>query len=539
VDTYDVNKRQQTVVFGLLVVIVFLYFFRLGYPAVWNPNEAFYAETPREMLEHSDFLTPFFNYEHRFQKPPLMYWLVLPWYALMGVNEYAVRMVSAVSAVLCVILTYWLGAKVRDDRLTGLISAVVLAAAFDLNSAARYASPEMLLTMLFTASLAAFYKGYTERAGRRGIWYLLFYALCGLSTLAKGPVGLLLPVLIIVVFFLAGRDVKGLREFVSIRGVLIYLVIAVPWYIYMLDRYGNEFYAVVFGENVTRFLQKKSGTSSPFFYFTVLPWNFLPGSVFIIPAFMRIRRDMKASSGLLFPVVWFGVVFVFFSLSRSKLPPYIYPLFPALAVIVSSWIRKAAEEGGRDGAALAWLSVILPVAVVAGLVWFRGYLPRISILFIAGAGVLVVVALLAAARKTYYVSFSLAVAAMALFYLTFLAQIAPQIEDYRSYREIAAKVAHIDEERRLPVYCFNACQQNLTFYLKRRVEAVGDEASLRSLMADGRDALFLVGGPAGAAEVAGRSVLWRGPFYTKSESRFMRFLRDIKDGRIEEAVLVR
>jgi len=334
------NKDQvDNVILLILSSFVLLYFYKLGVPSIWNPNEAFYAETPREMIERKDFLTPYFNYEYRFQKPVLMYWFVLPWYALLGYKEIAVRMVSAIAATWGVLVTYWLGKTIWNSKRSGLIAAIILASAFDYNSAARYASPEMLLTALITSSLVVFYKGYTDSTKYKSLWYFLVYIICGFTTLTKGPIGIILPFLIITVFFLIKKDIQGLKKFISFKGLLIYLLISLPWYFFMIYRHGNEFYSVVFGENISRFLGKKGRPSSLFYYFTVLPWNFLPGSIFIIPAFIWLKKVIKKEDRILFPVVWFSVVFIFFSLSRSKLPPYIYSLFPALSIIIGGWIK--------------------------------------------------------------------------------------------------------------------------------------------------------------------------------------------------------
>jgi 4-amino-4-deoxy-L-arabinose transferase-like glycosyltransferase len=535
------EDRSDIIIFFLLLSFVLLYFYRLGAPAIWNPNEAFYAETPREMLQRHDLLTPCFNYSFRFEKPVFMYWLVLPFYALMGINETAVRMASAVSAVLGVVVTFWFASKVLNSRRAGLISAAILAAAFDYNSAARYASPEMVLTLLITSSIVVFYRWYTSGPEHRGLWRLLFYLLCGLATLTKGPIGIILPFLVIIVFLLVRKDFRNLKDFFSVAGFAVYLAVALPWYAYMLHRYGSQFSAVVMGENVHRFLSRKSGESALFFYFTVLPWNFLPGSAFLIPAFLWIKKLIKAHDEILFPLVWFAVVFVFFSLSNSKLPPYIYPLFPAAATITGGWIAMAAGGDRKAGAVLIWLSVLVLGVIAAAILWLKSYLPDMGIFTLSLPVFLFLLGLWNIRRKAAAFSLVLVLAGMSFFYFVFLSNVLPQIERYRPYREIAEKVSLADAGDASAFYCYNVYQQNLTFYLRRKVSVIGSKEELSALLNSNSDTFVLIDKKTFEENYASsvKKVIWDGLLYNKSESQFMKFLLDIRRQRINEYVVVR
>lgn len=539
-DRYNSEHRFDTLILGFGAILVLLYFYRLGGPAFWSPNEAFYAETPREMMQRGDFLVPYFNGEFRFNKPPLLYWLVIPWYFILGLTEAAPRMVSALSATGGIFLTYWLGKTVWESRRAGLLSAIILAAAFDYNANGRYASPELLLTFLTTAGLAAFYRGFLDTAGHRQRWYLLAYGICGLATLTKGPIGLLLPGLVVAAFFAVRRDWKGFREAISVPGIFLYLTIAVPWYAYMITTHGDAFTSVVFGENITRFAAKKSRTSSPLYYFTVLPWNFFPGSVYAIPALIGLRRVCIRDHKVLFPLVWFAAVFIFFSFSKSKLPPYIYALFPALAVIAGGWIKGALEEGTRQGTIFLWLSALIACVAAAGLFWIRTYLPDISAAVLSVSICLVVLGLFAIWKKLPAAAVVTAFGAMALFYFAFLGEILPQIERYRPYREMSAAVESVDPAGTSPFYCYGVYQQSFVFYLKRNVTEVRDGEVIDRLIKSNPEALIMIDEDLYEERYrdAGRRVIWSGPFYHRSESRFMKFLLDIKKGGIRRYVLL-
>lgn len=525
----------NNIVFAILITFVLLYFYNLGLPSIWNPNEAFYAEAPREMLEKKDFTTPYFNYEYRFQKPILTYWLVLLWYHLLGVEEISVRMVSAISAAFGVFLVWWLGKTIWSNNRAGLISGVLLAASLDYNSLARYGSTDMLLTMLITLSLVLFYKGYVDNNGRQRLWYFMVYIVGGFAVLTKGPIGIVMPLLVIAAFFLIMKDFHGLKNFISFYGFLTCLLIGLSWYIYMIYLHGNDFFSVLYNENIMRFTKKISGSSDPFYYVPVILWDFFPGSIFIIPAFYWIFKNIREQKNEKFPLVWFLTVFIFFSLSKSKLPAYILPALPALSIIVGGWINEAFLKGTKKRV-LAWLSpVILLVILLAGF-WIKTFLPDINQFSITIVAILFFLSLLNIKIKINYLSFVVSMLGMVMFNFVFLSDILPQVERYRPYREIARHVRLVDPDKKLSFFCYEKCQQNLSFYLERKIFQVQDKE-----LPEGRKDSFLLLRKKTFEETyrdSGRKVIWKGHFYDKSESVFMRFLMDIKKNNVEEYVIV-
>jgi 4-amino-4-deoxy-L-arabinose transferase-like glycosyltransferase len=518
-----------------------LYFYNLGLPSIWNPNEAFYAETPREMIEKKDFLTPYFNYEYRFHKPILTYWLVLPWYYLFGLKEISARMVSAISATGGVFLTYWLGKTVWNNYRVGLFSAVLLAAAVDYNSLARYASTDMLLTALTTCSLVLFYKGYISKKEHQQILYLMVYASCGFATLTKGPVGVVMPFLIISAFLLIKKDFQGLKNFISLKGILIYVFIILPWYLYMIYTYHNEFFSVVYKENVTRFTGKISGSSSPFYYVPVILANFFPVSIFTIPAFVWLLRNIKKHEHAIFPFVWFSVILIFFSIAKSKLPAYIMSSLPALSVVVGGWIHEVLDKEGKEKRIVLWLSSAILLFIISGIFWFKTFLPDMNLYLIGIIVFLFFLSLFNIKKKIYYLSFIVSLTGMALFNLIFLSDILPQIEQYRHYKEIAHYVKLHEPDKRLPFYCYEGCQKNLSFYLERKIVNIKDKDTLTQVLENEKDIFLLLKKRTFDETYKGsdKKIIWQGLFYDRSESVFFQFLMDIKKKNIAEYVVIR
>lgn len=535
------TNRVDIIIFLILLSFIFLYFYNLGLPSIWNPNEAFYAETPREMIEKKDFLTPYFNYEYRFHKPIFTYWLILPWYYILGLKEISVRMVSALSATGGVFLAYWLGKIVWNHYRGGLFSAVLLAAAVDYNSLARYASTDMLLTALTTCSLVLFYKGYISKKEYKRIWYLMVYATCGFATLTKGPIGIIMPFLIISAFLLIKKDIQGLKDVISLKGIFIYLLITLPWYLYMIYTYHNEFFSVVYKENVTRFTKKISGSSSPFFYVPVILANFFPVSIFTIPAFVWLFKNIKKYEHVIFPFVWFSVILIFFSIAKSKLPAYIMSSLPALSVVVGGWIHEALDTETREKRILLWLSPLILLSIIIGIFWFKTFLPDMNLYLIGIIVFLFFLSLFNIKKKIYYLSFIVCLTGMALFNLIFLSDILPQIEKYRHYKEIAHYVKLHEPDKRLPFYCYEGCKENLSFYLERKIVKIKDKDALTQLLENEKDFFLLLKKKTFDENCKGseKKIIWQGLFYDKSESVFFQFLMDIKKKNIAEYVVIR
>lgn len=535
------TNHVDIIIFLILLSFIVLYFYNLGLPSIWNPNEAFYAETPREMIEKKDFLTPYFNYEYRFHKPILTYWLVLPWYYLFGLKEISARMVSAISATGGVFLTYWLGKTVWNNYRGGLFSAVLLAAAVDYNSLARYASTDMLLTVVTTCSLVLFYKGYISKKEHQQILYLMVYASCGFATLTKGPVGVVMPFLIISAFLLIKKDFQGLKNFISLKGILIYAFIVLPWYLYMIYTYHNEFFSVVYKENVTRFTGKISGSASPFYYIPVILTNFFPVSIFTIPAFVWLLRNIKKYEHAIFPFVWFSVILIFFSIAKSKLPAYIMSSLPALSVVVGGWIHEVLDTEGKEKRIVLWLSSAILLFIISGIFWFKTFLPDMNLYLIGIIVFLFFLSLFNIKKKIYYLSFIVSLTGMALFNLIFLSDVLPQIEQYRHYKEIVHYVKLYEPDKRLPFYCYEGCQKNLSFYLERKIVNIKDKDTLTQVLENEKD-IFLLLKKRTFDETykgSGKKIIWQGLFYDKSESVFFQFLMDIKKKNIAEYIVIR
>ncbi len=374
-----------------LIVIAWVAFgWNLGNTGLVDETEPLFAEASRQMLVTGDWITPFFDGDTRFDKPALIYWCQAIAYAIIGVNEWAVRLPSAIAAFGLICLAFytvhWYLAKQdeleqvsRPTRryLTSSIAAALMALNVETIVWARTGVSDMLLTGCMASALLCFFLGYAGKqgsgkqeaggAGEQGSrgavlitnaqspmphalfpnkWYLAFYVLIAGAILTKGPVGIVLPGLIVSAFLLyVGKLPEVLREMRLFMGILIIIGLSVPWYALVIWRNGWNYINSFFGyHNLERFTEVVNGHSAPwYFYFIVVLLGFTPYSVYLPASIIRLKfwqrshwRSLERFQQFgLFAWFWFASVFSFFTIAVTKLPSYVLPLMPAAAILVA------------------------------------------------------------------------------------------------------------------------------------------------------------------------------------------------------------
>lgn len=419
-DRWLKNKRPALAgisILWLLLIGWFAFFWNLGSIGLIDETEPLFAEAARQMTVTGDWITPFFNGETRFDKPPLIYWLMAIAYLVLGVNEWAARLPTAIAAMALVSLgfyTLWsLGAqslsnvqsqptkfKYPNWLCAGLGSALM---ALNLETIvwARTGLSDMLLTGCIGGALMSFFLGYAQpsKPVLQARWYLTFYILIGLAILTKGPVGMVLPVLIIGLFVLyLGNWKEVLQEMRILSGSLLVLLIALPWYVLVIWANGWTYINSFFGyHNLERFTSTVNHHEGPWYYhFPVVLLGFAPWSIYLPVAIARLQfwqrshwrsKDRSTQLGL-FALFWFVGVFVFFTIAATKLPSYVLPLMPAAAILVALlWSEELKLEGDplqphvfKENTQRKiffllsnWLNIVFLLAI-AGLLFFSPYL---------------------------------------------------------------------------------------------------------------------------------------------------------------------
>lgn len=319
-------------------------FSNLGGFALFQPDEGRNAEIAREILLLKDWVTPHYDFIPRLDKPIFFLDLVALSYKLFGISEWSARLPSALTAFACLFLTYGFARSVFG-RWAALWSALILLTSIEFFALSLVVILDMLLTFFLTVALCCFFLGERGVGGGQGkINFLLMYAAMGAATLTKGPVGVLLPAAVIFLYLLIAKRWTLLRHMELPFGVILFILIAASWYV--LAEFSNPGYLrhFLWEENVARFATEQFKRGGPWYYFLlVLTAGFFPWSALLPTALAESwRRSLKRE--YLFLILWIVVPLAFFSLSSSKLPHYILPIYPGLAIIVGATVADSSAK---------------------------------------------------------------------------------------------------------------------------------------------------------------------------------------------------
>ncbi|MEP7153751.1 MAG: glycosyltransferase family 39 protein [Nitrospira sp.] len=345
----------------VLAMAAVLFFVGLGATGLTDRDEGRNAEAGREMYETGDYISPTFNYEPRFAKPVFVYWLMSLSYHAFGVNEFAARFPSALFGLGLILLQYLFLTRCRGPVI-GLFGATMLLLNLEIIGLGRMALTDSVLICFTTLSLYGFWLGlYGTGRERHYMW--LFYSGMALGTLTKGPIGFLIPLLAVGLYLWLTRSWSLYwRQGFPLAGLLMFLVLALPWYLMMLSIHGQRYTTSAQGDTVGRFFGAMEGHGGTLlFYLPVILIGFFPWSGLLPFAWYQAYRSWRDSrqTGALPPahssvlsdqpsphaLEWFAAIWVlgglvFFSLSSTRLPHYIGPLFPAAAILTASYWNR-------------------------------------------------------------------------------------------------------------------------------------------------------------------------------------------------------
>ena len=367
-----------------LVAVLFLvaWFSGLAVRRLQHPDEGRYAEIAREMAASGNWVTPRLNGLKYFEKPPFQYWATAVAFNTFGVREWTARLAPALAGMLAVVMVGMTAVRL-DGATTGAYAALALAGCVWPFALSQLLTLDSVLSAWLAGALCAFLLAQRDglATGTQRNWMLAAYAAAAGATLTKGLVGLVIPGATLVLYTLATRDISPWKRLHLVPGMVFYLLLTVPWFV-LVSRDNPEFAQFFFiHEHVERFLTTEHKREGGWYYFIpllaagLLPWLF----VWLWTLARSWRDAAVTASGFSWPkfcLVWALFVFVFFSFSRSKLPSYILPLFPALALVVG-WQLKVlpARILALLVLPLAILSALLLLGVVVAL---RTYVPEFS-----------------------------------------------------------------------------------------------------------------------------------------------------------------
>jgi 4-amino-4-deoxy-L-arabinose transferase-like glycosyltransferase len=481
----DSAHRVSNPVFPLLLIAaaVLPYFINIGGPSLWDANEAFYAETPREMLVSDDYLAPAFNFQPRTQKPPLTYWAVLACYRLFGVNEFSVRLPGALAILGTILFVYGMARRLYSER--AAIVAVVLAAATPrLFALARKLPIDTLLIFWMTGTAYFLIRALRDHSSRAWFGACLF---AGFGFLTKGPVALAIPALSVLAWGVLNRPFR-VRISWLVGGAAVLGAVILPWYAAVYHRHGWTYIAGFFlRDNLSRFATESFGPSrGPLFYGPTYLADFFPWSILSVSTLLQLWRDRKEvhtrdAVAYSFPLIWCVVVFVLFSLSRNKQEYYIAPLYPVMAALVSGVLVRTLRsdrmsEQMRAGNAWTYGVMAVSAALLGASIFsvfaLRSFLPDASAVIHYGAPVILLAAAVApawnVARGRNGAAIAVLAAALWLVYILVPLLYLPALEPLRPVKDLCRTIeTHAQPGDETGYY--RATVPSMVFYLRRPI----------------------------------------------------------------------
>jgi len=328
----------------LFLAILINFYLTLALTPLFNLDEGAFSEATREMLLNHDFITTYLNGDLRFDKPILIYWLQALSVSIFGLNEFALRLPSAVAATLWAGGIYWFTKKIYDEK-SAVFSAFFMVTALQIGLIAKAAIADALLNMFIAFSMFSLFLYIKEQKEK----YLLFsFAFIGFGFLTKGPVAVLVPLATYFIYMIVKKDLKSFfKDIFNIKGIALFLIIALPWYIAEYMAQGQKFIDGFFlKHNLHRFessMEKHKG--SIFYFIPVILIGLLPWTSLLIKYLANLKAKLKQKDDFfLFGSIWFIFVFLFFSFSGTKLPHYVIYGYTPLFIFMGLYFKEIKNE---------------------------------------------------------------------------------------------------------------------------------------------------------------------------------------------------
>ncbi len=366
--TNDISRRGLLL---LLLAVVLIWFGNLEYRKLIRPDEGRYAEIPREMVVSGDWTTPRLNELKYFEKPPLQYWATAVAYEVFGEHQWTSRIWAALTGFAGILLAWFTGARLFG-REAGIYAALLLGSSMLYAMMSHINTLDMGVTFFISLGLFSLLLAQKEdQVAVRRNWMLLAWAGLALAVLSKGLMGLVLPGAALFLYSVFNRDITVWKRMHWFSGLLLFSLIAVPWFVLVIKANPEFFQRFFIYEHFERFTTKVHGRFQPWYYFVpilllgMMPWTMLMFDT-LLRSWRGSVRKVKVFSPERFLLVWAVFVYLFFSVSDSKLPSYLLPIFPALALLMG---KQLAEMKARR---LFWLTIpsLVVVAILLGLAPF-------------------------------------------------------------------------------------------------------------------------------------------------------------------------
>ncbi len=363
------NRISDRQLWWLLIAVALIWFSNLEYRTLIKPDEGRYAEIPREMVASGDWVTPRLNDLKYFEKPPLQYWATATAYTVFGEHQWSARLWTGLTGFAGLLLVWFTGLRLFG-REAANYSALLLCSSMLYVMMGHINTLDMGVTFFITLGIFSFLLAQRSEANVQQVasrnWMLLAWAGMGLAVLSKGLMGIVLPGTAVFIYCMVRRDFSLLKRMHWLAGLSVFLLITAPWF-YLVMKANPEFFQRFFiYEHYTRFTTRELGRYQPWYYFVpilltgALPWTaLLFDSLFHIGKPVEPGGNKKPFHAALFLLIWAVFIYVFFSISDSKLPSYLLPMFPALALLMG---RRIVEI--RDRLLFWYVAAVAPFGLL-------------------------------------------------------------------------------------------------------------------------------------------------------------------------------
>ncbi|OGI10709.1 MAG: hypothetical protein A2Y40_04405 [Candidatus Margulisbacteria bacterium GWF2_35_9] len=329
----------------LCVLGFFLFFYGNNLVSLFDNSETNYSAVAQEVINTHDYLTMHYNGRDWYVHPPLYFWLSSSLCEVFGWNEFNLRFFEALFGLFGILITYLIAKKFFSNR-TAFYSAIILGTSIYYNIISRLAIFDTLLNFFILLSIYLFLSAYYNRK-RKFIYFFLFAISTSLAVLSKGPIGLVHPGIVIIPFLLIKKDLKFLFDYKVLINFILFLFITAPWYAHQLVLHGKEFFDFALRDYTWfRFFGTVEGQTGPIYYYIFILLLFLPW-IFYIPLIIHkfIKKEtfvgnLKQNEFVLFSLLFIIITFLFFSVAKTKLPNYIFSIFPFISILLASALRS-------------------------------------------------------------------------------------------------------------------------------------------------------------------------------------------------------
>ena len=499
----DANRaRLASPLTWLLLAALPVFFLFLDANSIWDANEAFYVETPRQMVLSGDYITPVFNDAPRLNKPVLSYWIVAGLYRVFGISVGVERFGIALGALGIILAAFLIGRALRSHG-TGLVAALVVATAPRMVMFSRRIFIDIYITLFMALALACFVSAERYPHHRRR-WLLAMYVAMGLGVLTKGPVAIVIPIITLGLWLTFERRWSDVKRLLLVPGLLIVSAIVVPWYAALVARHGWEpLTTFLLSENLERYTTAMASDNRRVWYYVpvvfgdLFPW----APLLMVPAASAWRRVQTGEDDIAAAIrrllwLWIVVFVIIFSLSQTKQDLYIFPVAAAVAALVADALVASGFGRAHRGLRVL-LAVVGLLCLACSLIVFRlfgsGYygLPGArAAAIVLGIGAVVSLGAMVSGRARVAV---LAIAAtFVIFNYVFVSRVLPGMERLKPVVPLADVLA----ARAMPssqLGAYRLMLPSLVYYAGRPVHVLYDQAEALAFYRDPRGGWAIMG----------------------------------------------